>query len=235
MNLHGEPESYVICRLCGKGFRRITWLHLVRYHNTSPSCYKRNFPDAPMESTKFRHKVSRAVVQLWTDKDYAENIRQKLRTSPTKKQRSRIGYYAMVAKYGVETVTKRGTEALLKYNSAHPPALRLRRLHKYGGKTFRSKEEIECYKFLKSLKVAFIYEYAVGQRLIDFFVEARLFWEHHPKNGLDELDFPEYKNQRRQILDAYGYKEYPLIVTQSLKELPLVENAIAASMPHGIR
>ncbi len=228
LDLSEEPENFVVCRLCGNNFHRIHWMHLITKHGISPKIYRENFPNAPIESLCFRNKVSKSLKKLYEDSEEFCNrlYKQGFAGRDDMDELASIGHSALVEKYGRDTVIGWGINALKKYNKENPPALRLRRLYKYKDKTFRSKEEIECYKFLKKLGINFIYEYPVGTRLIDFFIEEKLFWEHHPINGLDVLSPDEYAIQRRNVLDENGFKDFPLIITQSLDELYKVEEII---------
>jgi len=97
----------------------------------------------------------------------------------------------------------------------------------YDNITFLSKEEIDCYKFLKKLKIQFQYGFQIDTKEIDFFINKRLFWEHHPhiKNFHKETT-EEYYLKRRRLLDENGYRDYPLIVTTSLNEIDKVKDII---------
>jgi len=98
----------------------------------------------------------------------------------------------------------------------------------YDDMWFRSKEEIECYKLLKEeLKVSFEYEFPIGTKLIDFFINGQLFWEHHPDIKFHNTETTEeYYKRRRKLLDENGFNNYPLIVTASLNEFDKIRDAL---------
>ncbi|MDD4878630.1 MAG: hypothetical protein PHO02_06380 [Candidatus Nanoarchaeia archaeon] len=90
--------------------------------------------------------------------------------------------------------------------------------YEYDGKKFLSKSEILCYKFLKRQGIPFEYNFKVGTKYIDFFINHKLFWEHHPLNIRKERKetFEGYYLSRRKALDDAGYSKYLLIVTTKL-------------------
>ena len=98
----------------------------------------------------------------------------------------------------------------------------------YDGHYFWSKQEIECYKYLVNLGVNFIPHFRIGGKEIDFFIENKLFWEHHPIPGMKSYGetYEEYYQRRRELLDSNGYQDYKLIVTTSLKEMDIIEREI---------
>lgn len=100
--------------------------------------------------------------------------------------------------------------------------------HKYDDHYFWSKQEIECYKYLVNLGVNFIPHFRIGGKEIDFFIESKLFWEHHPIPGMKSYGETneEYYQRRRQLLDTNGYQDYKLIVTTSLNEMDIIEREI---------
>lgn len=53
----GEPEDFVICRICGEEFQQINHLHLKK-HGVTPEEYKSEFPRASITSGKTQKKMS---------------------------------------------------------------------------------------------------------------------------------------------------------------------------------
>lgn len=47
--------SPVVCKLCGKKFKKITNTHLEKEHNTTPEQYKKKFPNSKMISNELKH------------------------------------------------------------------------------------------------------------------------------------------------------------------------------------
>lgn len=61
--------------------------------------------------------------------------------------------------------------------------------------------------------------FRINKHHIDFFINSRLFLEFHPARkfgGANETN-ESYYNQRRELLDKNGFKQYPLIVINSLR------------------
>jgi len=52
-----EPEDFVACRICGKRYQQIQWIHL-RTHNITLEEYRNEFPEAPTISGKTRKMFS---------------------------------------------------------------------------------------------------------------------------------------------------------------------------------
>ena len=107
--------------------------------------------------------------------------------------------------------------------------LRKRKNNKYDEEYFLSKEELECYKFLKSLglsKEEINHDFQVDSKCIDFFPLRKFFWEYHPTFWLDNETPDQYYQRRRQLLDTNGYQDYKLIVTTSLKEMDIIEREL---------
>lgn len=71
-----EPEDYVICRICGKSFRRIDNVHLGRAHNLTTSQYKKSYPDALTMCLSTKKILGNAISKAQTK----EVIRKRVNT-----------------------------------------------------------------------------------------------------------------------------------------------------------
>ena len=168
-------------------------------------------------------------------KKHSKSIREFQDKSPeyTHEIRSKAG------KLGFISLEKNNPEALyrikvlggLAVNKKYPDRAinnLLNLKHVYDGHYFWSKQEIECYKYLVNLGVKFEPHFRIGRNEIDFLIEDKLFWEHHPIPGMKSYGETneEYYQRRRQLLDSNGYQDYKLIVTTSLKEMDIIEREL---------
>ncbi|MBN2334940.1 hypothetical protein JXL21_05230 [Candidatus Bathyarchaeota archaeon] len=86
----------------------------------------------------------------------------------------------------------------------------------YDGRYFCSFQEVQCYRYLKSIGIPpgrMHMEYRVGGSRFDFFPLRRVFWEHHPINLKLGENIYRYGKARRAILDANGFSRIPLVVS----------------------
>ena len=133
-----------------------------------------------------------------------------------------------LAKKGIQTRLARDKDSLKKNGSKTYKMLRETK-YKYDEQRFLSKEEIECYKFLKTLGLSrdeINHDYQVDSCFIDFFPLGKFFWEYHPTWWLDGETPDQYYQRRRELLDTNGYQDYKLIVTTSLKEMDIIEREL---------
>ncbi|MCK4526192.1 hypothetical protein KAW18_02375 [candidate division WOR-3 bacterium] len=176
-------------------------------------------------------------------KERAKEIKEKLSKSLRKFQDENLEYTHEVrskaGKLGFKSLEENNPEALhrikvlgaIAVHKKYPDMARNNlpnpRLE-YDGHYFWSKQEIECYKYLVNLEVNFIPHFRIGGKEIDFFIENKLFWEHHPIPGMKSYGETnkEYYQRRRQLLDTNGYQDYKLIVTTSLKEMDIIEREL---------
>ena len=84
----------------------------------------------------------------------------------------------------------------------------------YDDEFFPSKEERNCYIYLKQLNYLVIHNWL---NRFDFLVNGKIVLEYHPYDP--KLTKEEYYNQRRKLLDKYGYKDLKLVVIKNLKEI----------------
>lgn len=94
------------------------------------------------------------------------------------------------------------------------------------GYTFFSYQEVQCFRYLRSLGVPpgkMHREYRVGKSRFDFFPLKRVFWEHHPISKKLRENIYSYGESRRAVLDSNGYSHIPLVVSdimfQSIPDL----------------
>jgi len=71
-----EPEDFVVCRICGKSFRRIDNVHLGREHNLTTSQYKELYPNALTMCLSTKKILSNAISKGQTK----ESIRRRVNT-----------------------------------------------------------------------------------------------------------------------------------------------------------
>ena len=62
--------------------------------------------------------------------------------------------------------------------------------------------------------------FRIGRSHVDFFIQNRIFIEYHPPRKFGRVIETEesYHNDRRSLLNAYGFSNYPLIVVSNLRE-----------------
>jgi predicted DNA-binding protein YlxM (UPF0122 family) len=118
-------------------------------------------------------------------------------------------------------------EKISKANST-PEAIQQSLKNGYGIKCYYKDEffpsKFEKEGFLKLVKLGFEVEHnflgrfdaKAKKRNREFVVEFHMFYKGKDRNGLTNK---QYYNQRRKLLDKYGYKDLKLIVIKDLKEI----------------
>jgi len=151
----------------------------------------------------------------------------------------RKGTIGFIKKYGNKKYIEmsRAVKRESRKKAGHNSFLLRNKKYSFEGESFLSKEEIKCFSFLRGLgltKEEINHEYQVDSYFIDFFPLRKFFWEYHPLGvfGSNET-LDQYYSRRRKVLDDNGYKDYKLIVTTSLKELPIIEEEIRSIKQNG--
>ena len=184
-----------------------------------------------------RYRIGITTKLHWQNPDYRAKVLLNLTNQHKLNKLKDKEYFIDMARKSIAKQVLNGQQTLRNRRIAqkgYQGLLKARGI-KFDDDLFISKQELECYKFLKDLglsKKEINHDFKIGRFRIDFFPKGKFFWEHHPIPKIRVGRYSTYQTKeeyfkaRRTLLNKNGYSNQLLIVTEKLKDKGIIERML---------